>query len=203
MTIFDDPDGYRRWYISHNVTYENERKAVEQFKLRDCLDIGSGPSIFHESMGGNIISLDISEFVLQRIEGDKVQADAHYLPFRDGAFPCIFTSVTICFMDKLEEFMREVERVTKDHFVGCIVKADSSWGQFYTELGKKGHKYYSHAHFITGEEFVKLVNKFFEIDRIVSTLRYNPNGTEVPETPQEGGDGAFVCVKGVKRGSRI
>lgn len=199
MNLFDDPDGYLNWYRVHKVTYENERKVIEMLKLENCIDVGSGPSIFHERINGRVVSVDISELVLQSMKGDKVQAEAHFLPFREGAFPCVFISVTLCFLDNLEEFMREVERVTRSYFVGCVVKADSPWGEFYSQLGSRGHKYYSHAHFISGKDFVTLVSKFFRIEKVLSVLRYGPADQETPEFPREDEEGAYMCIKGVKK----
>ena len=198
MTIFDDPKGYVRWYHEHHTIYENERRAVEELRLQNCLDIGSGPSIFHEVIQGDTVSLDISEFMLQSVEGDRVQGDAHHLPFRYNAFPCVFSSVTICFIERLDEFMAEARRVSRNRFVGCIVRADSSWGEFYSNLGKRGHKYYSKARFISGRDFLTLVGKYFKVRRTVSVLRYGPTDKEVPELPTDDGEGAFMCVEGIK-----
>ncbi|MEM3268651.1 MAG: methyltransferase domain-containing protein [Metallosphaera sp.] len=195
--MFDDPEGYLKWYKTHELTYENERRAIESLNPRDCLDIGSGPSVFHESIKGNVISLDLSEFMLRSVEGDRVLADAHFLPFRERAFPCTFSSVTICFLDNLEDFIKEVKRVTRGYFIGCIVRADSSWGEFYSNLGKRGHKYYSKANFISKADFLTLVRKHFVIDKIASVLRYGPTDQEVREEPI-GEDGAYVCVRGVR-----
>ncbi|QKR00426.1 class I SAM-dependent methyltransferase [Metallosphaera tengchongensis] len=203
MSIFDDPKGYLNWYKNHKVTYENERQAVDALDLKDCLDVGSGPSVFHEALKGEVISLDISEFVLKYIDGDRILADAHYLPFRRDAIPCVFSSVTLCFLDNLEKFFEEANRVTKRTFVSCIVTADSSWGEFYRDLGSRGHKYYSKARFLTRMEFMNLVKKFFEVERVVTTIDYGPMEEEVPEIPKEWGNGAFMCIKGIKRNDQF
>ncbi len=200
MEIFNDPRQYKEWYIKHKKIYENEKKAVEALGLRDCLDIGSGPSIFHEAIQGRVISLDISELMLKEgKEGeDKILADALHLPIRDDSLKCVFISVTVCFINDVDALLREIARVSSSASV-CIVAADSSWGEFYRELGKRGHKYYSRAHFISRNELVKAVSKYFKIVKIVSTLTFSPLEREVEEEPLiNDSSGAFFCVKGIK-----
>lgn len=197
---FNDPEGYVRWYQTHRVTYENELDAVKALALSDCLDVGSGPSVFHEAIGGNVVSLDLSDVTLlyAREGEDRVQADALHMPFRNEAFPCVFSSVTFCFISDLQALLKEIHRVAKETFAGCIVVSDSPWGEFYSSLASAGHKYYSKARFLSREEFLRWVGRFFQIERVVSTLSYGPNQGEKREEPKESEEGSFLCVKGRK-----
>jgi len=197
MEIFNNPNEYKGWYIKHIKIYNSEKKAVELLDLNDCIDIGSGPAIFHEVMKGRTISIDISEFMLKEVNNDKIVADALYLPIRDNAVKCAFVSVTICFISDVEAFIREIWRVATE-INTCIVAKDSPWGEFYEELGKKGHKYYSKAHFISKDELIKYISKYYRIIKIISTLTYSPFDQEKEEEPKLDSSGSYVCVKGIK-----
>lgn len=200
MEIFTDPQGYRKWYELHEKIYESEKNLVAKFTPKDCLDIGAGPGIFHEVFEGNTISLDFSIFMLKEIkrDEDKVLAEAHYLPFRDNAVRCAFVSVTICFLENIEDFYKEVHRVIKDRVITCFIPRDSSWGEYYYALGLKGHKYYSKANFIRKQELYEELNKFFKISRIMSTLFISPNEEERVEDVRNDDSGSFVCVEALK-----
>jgi ubiquinone/menaquinone biosynthesis C-methylase UbiE len=197
MEIFNDPQGYLKWYKRNKMIYESELRAVKRLNLSNCLDIGAGPSVFHEAISGRIISLDISDAMLRLTNPteDKIQADALHLPLRNKSVECTFISVTICFISDVEKLLQEVQRVTKKEFAVCIVPEDSSWGQYYTELGKKRHKYYSKAHFISKKELISLVQQYFEIKDTISTLRYSPFDEPKVEDPEEGLEGSYICVK--------
>jgi len=200
MEIFTDPQGYKKWYENHDKIYESEKNLVAKFNPKDCLDIGAGPGIFHEVFEGNTISLDISIFMLKESERDedKVLADAHYLPFRDNAIKCIFISVSICFLENIEAFYKEVHRVVKERVITCFIPRDSIWGEYYYNLGIKGHKYYSKANFIPKHKLYEELRKFFKISRVMSTLFVSPNGEEKFEDIKNDDSGSFVCVEALK-----
>ncbi|BCU71459.1 class I SAM-dependent methyltransferase [Stygiolobus caldivivus] len=199
MEIFTDPDGYAKWYRIHDKVYESERRLVSSFKLNNCLDVGSGPAIFHETISGNKVSLDLSIFMLTSIpeNEDRVQGDALNLPFRENAFECVFSSVTVCFIDDPKRFVKELKRVTKKRIVICYIPRDSPFGKYYEELGKKGHKYYSQAHFISREDlYHALQSEDMKINLVRSTLfQMEEKIDEVNDTDS----GSFVCVEAVKQ----
>ena len=200
MEIFTDPQGYANWYRVHERIYDSEKKLVSIFKPRNCLDVGSGPGIFHEVFEGSTVSLDLSIFMLKSIQGeDRVLADAMNLPFRDNAFECVFTSVTVCFVSDYKQFIKELKRVTKKRIIVCYVPRDSPFGEYYEELGKKGHKYYSHAHFVSKKElYDALSSEGLKVVKTLSTLFYKPTDEEKVDEIKEGDSGSFVCVEAVK-----
>jgi ubiquinone/menaquinone biosynthesis C-methylase UbiE len=187
-----------RWYEEYKEIYLSELKAVQSLELRNCVDVGSGPGPFHEALKGYIISLDLSLVSLYFTEGDRIQADALYLPFRNGGVPCVFSSVTLCFLEDVEAFMREVARVAKNEVALCVIVSDSPWGKHYMELGKRGHPYYSRARFLSREGFVSLFSKYFDLQRLVSVLTRGPGEEESVEEPS-GGDGSYICALGLSR----
>ncbi|MCG2908979.1 MAG: class I SAM-dependent methyltransferase [Stygiolobus sp.] len=198
MEIFTDPRGYKRWYEIHDKIYESERNLVSLFQPKGCLDVGSSPGIFHEVMN-NTVSLDISIFMLKELpeDEDKVQADALHLPFRENSFRCVFVSVTICFVSDVENFIKELKRVSSHRIIICYIPEDSPYGKFYEELGKKGHKYYSHAHFIKREKLYRILkNEGLKVNRVASTLF---SMDEKDHEIKEGDEGSFVCLEALKQ----
>jgi ubiquinone/menaquinone biosynthesis C-methylase UbiE len=196
VDIFNNVIEYIKWYHIHEKIYESEKRAIKALDLRNCLDIGSGPGVFKDVLGDDSIFLDLSEMMLKETkEGYKVQAEAHFLPFRDKSINCSFVSVTICFLSNLEDFLKEIERVTRNYIGICIIPKDSPWGKYYVELGNRGHKYYSKAKFLTKKELYILISKFFNIEKIVSTITYNPWEEERVEDPKEDDSGSFLCLK--------
>jgi ubiquinone/menaquinone biosynthesis C-methylase UbiE len=197
MKIFKDPFEYKSWYDKHIEIYKSERELVKKLELKDCLDIGSGPSIFHDVIKGRIISLDISKEMLKfaNKEEDKVVGDAQSLPFRDKSIPCAFVSVTACFVNDVKKMIKEIYRVILKELCICIIPKDSTWGEHYFELGKRGHKYYSRARFLTKIELIKIIKEYFDIINVYSTLTYKPGEEEKFEEPIEGFKGSFVCIK--------
>ncbi|AAK42414.1 class I SAM-dependent methyltransferase [Saccharolobus solfataricus] len=194
--LFNDPKSYKRWYELHSKLYENERNVVRSFNLKDCLDVGSGPDIFHEEIGGRIVALDISLLMLKESKSDeKVLADALHLPFRDNSFKCVFSSVTVCFIEDVKGFIREMARITKERAIICFIARDSPWGEYYENLGKSGHKYYSHARFISRREFYVIINDFMKISRIRSTLK-KMSETEIDGVYNDD-SGSFICVEAI------
>ncbi len=194
--LFTDPTGYKAWYVRNAVIYKNELDLVSSFELRNCLDMGSGPGVFHEVMKGETVSIDISLDMLKFVEGDRVLGDVRNLPFRDHAFECVFSSVTVCFVDDISSFFREAARVSKGKVVICFIPLDSPWGSFYSDLGKKGHKYYSKAIFRPFNEILSELSSYIKIEEVRSTLTFGPSERPREEKPLNGKAGSFICVSG-------
>lgn len=196
--LFSNPRNYKRWYELHNKIYESEKNVVRSFDLKDCLDVGSGPGIFHEVMNGYKVSIDISLLMLKESESDdKVLADALYMPFRNRAFKCVFSSVTVCFVSDVRNFIKEIERVTKKRAIICFIPRDSPWGEYYENLGRQGHKMYSHAKFVSRRELYEIINEYMRIKNVKSTLMYLPSDLEKVESVYNNDKGSFVCIEAI------
>lgn len=90
-------------------------EKIEIAKGRRILDLGSGTGYLAEEMGpADVVCTDISINMLQRArsksEGDFVQADAHRLPFRDGAFDGAVSSFALHEVARPETVLKEMFR---------------------------------------------------------------------------------------------
>jgi ubiquinone/menaquinone biosynthesis C-methylase UbiE len=202
---------YRRydlWYEKHPVTAWNElmtvRAAVEGVRREKCLEIGVGTGWFASKVGCWYgVDPSIRMLEVARLRGVEVVAGrGEMLPFRDESFHATLLVVTLCFVDDPQKTILEAYRVTVPggFSVSCIVPRDSMWGQYYTELAKQGHPFYTYARFYTVEEVESMLeNTGFRVESIVSTLTYPP-GEDVYEEPRSyTGREGFACIKAVKQ----
>ncbi len=89
---------------------------------KKILDIATGTGRFAELLqreGGKVVGLDASREMMNRGEADYVLGDAMKLPFEEK---CFDTTVSMRFLHlvgpgNIEDFVKEVGRVTKDKFV--------------------------------------------------------------------------------------
>lgn len=96
-------------------------ELVEPDKKR-ILDIATGTGRFAELLadeGGDVIGLDASSEMLRPRKATYVLGDALKLPFDSGSFD---VSISIRFLhllsaDKIDDFIKEVSRITKNKFV--------------------------------------------------------------------------------------
>ena len=103
---------------------EEIEKLLELVDPEDkrVLDIATGTGRFAEAMeasGGRVTGLDASMEMLKPGRADYLVGDALDLPFKDKAFD-ITTSMRFLHLlrpKQVPEFLKEVERVTKDKFV--------------------------------------------------------------------------------------
>lgn len=91
-------------------------------KDKEILDIATGTGRFAEilsSKGGHLRGLDASREMLMQNEVESVQGDALNLPFEDKSFDMTISMRFFHLLDEedIEDFILEVERVTKDKFV--------------------------------------------------------------------------------------
>ncbi|HEV51608.1 MAG TPA: class I SAM-dependent methyltransferase [Thermoprotei archaeon] len=165
---FDDPDEYMRWYASNPRLYHEELELIRRLDLGNCVDVGSGPSVFHEAISGAVISLDLSYAMLRagRPDEDRIQGSALSLPFRNSCLDCISSIASIMFFKDLSGFLKEARRVLRPGgtLAICSIPLDSQLGKVYVEMGRAGDKYYRNASFLTRDELRSEIGKLFEIE---------------------------------------
>ncbi len=183
---FDNPKEYMRWYAENQDAYREELHVIRAMRLSGCLDVGSGPSVFHEAIEGSVISLDLSYAMLSagKADEDRIQGSALSLPFRDSCVDCVSSFASVMFFGDLVLFLREAWRVLKPGgtLALCAIPSDSQLGRLYAEMGKRGDKYYRDAVFRTKQQLISAIAGLFDVQEVRSAL---------PE-------GSFLCVKARK-----
>jgi len=107
-----------------HVYEERTGKYLSYFKhyvsnARVIVDVGCGAGAFSRALarqGRLVIALDIEERLLREIENpyiEKVCADAHHLPLRDGSVDCVLCLSLLEHLKKPEKCVEELYRVLK------------------------------------------------------------------------------------------
>ncbi len=148
--------------------------------------------------------VDPSEEMLRKAserEIKVVKAIAEELPFPSEFFGAVAIILTLCFLNDPSKALRESFRIlTKGGILLLgIVPRESSWGRFYLEK-KKGHPFYSVAHFHSTQESITLSKEAgFKLESVSSTLFQGPEECPeirpYPSKAQETRRGGFVCIK--------
>ncbi len=91
-------------------------------KNKEILDIASGTGRFAELLsrnGGHVIGLDASREMLIQNKVESIQGDALNLPFKNKSFDITISMrfFHLLNQDDIDDFILEVERVTKEKFV--------------------------------------------------------------------------------------
>ena len=200
---------YDYWYRKHEMVAEAEVKTVSMTKPQGFgMEVGVGSGFFASKVNiqmGLEPALGMAE--LARDRGVMVVAGiGESMPIRDYSLDYVVIIVTICFLDDPKKTLREVHRVLKPggRLITCIVPRESSHGKFYMELGRRGHRFYSTAHFYTVKELVGMLREVgFVIDEeVIATLsRGVGDYYEEPKTVSlgEAEDYGFVCVTATRR----
>lgn len=132
-----------------------------------ALDLGCGTGYFSEQMvkrGAEVVCADLSIGMLKKAKqrcGTSVslyqQADAEQLPFQDGCFDVVFSSLALQWCDDLSLPLREMKRVTCD---GGRVIFSTLLEESLFELKKSWSKIDTHQH----------VNHFITINQVKIAL---------------------------------
>jgi len=206
--IFDIlTDKYDAWYDSEEgrPLYESELKCLRpmvESSPPPILEIGVGTGRFAMHFP-DVTGIDPSLNSLKMAEkrGVKtVQGYGESLPFGDETFGCILIIVTLCFVEKPLEVLREAKRVLRKEgsiIIGLVPK-DSLWGNFYEEKGRSGHPFYSNARFYTLKDVEDMLHAAgLKILRIRSTLLQRPDEPRRLEEPVEGyiNGAGFLCIE--------
>jgi ubiquinone/menaquinone biosynthesis C-methylase UbiE len=208
--VFDTiTDKYDSWYDSDEgkLLYECELlclKPMVENCLPPILEIGVGTGRFAQWFPGAIgIDPAFNALKFAQKRGVKViQAVGEMLPFRNELFSCVMLIVTLCFVQRPIDVLREAKRVLKKDgriIIGLIPK-DSPWGSFYEK--KNGSLFYSAARFYSFKDVKKMMHKVgLKNSMIKSTLLQRPNEDRRTENPAKGfvKRTGFLCIKAKKQ----
>ena len=211
--IFDIlTDEYDAWYDSEDgrPLYESELKCLRplvQGSPGPILEIGVGTGRFAMHFR-DVTGIDpsVNALKIAQKRGVKpVLGHGEDLPFEGETFGCVLIVVTLCFVERPLDVLREAERVLKRDgsiIVGLVPK-DSPWGALYEEKKRAGHPFYSNARFYTMHDLEAMLQiAGLGISRIRSTLLQKPDEPRRIEETEEGfvkGAG-FLCIETKKDG---
>ncbi|ABW01254.1 class I SAM-dependent methyltransferase [Caldivirga maquilingensis] len=197
---------YDSWYSKHQLLAKSEEDTIKALGLSGLgLDVGAGSGFFTRLI--NAIALEPSPGMI-KLAKDRtwavVSGVGELMPIRDSSMDYVIIVVTLCFAMNPEAILRESIRVLKSNgrLVACIVPLESQWGALYSELGSRGHPYYSRARFLTIKQVTEaLIRLGVRVTGYVATLSRGVG--EYYEAPSvinnsDAGRYGFVCVNAVK-----
>jgi len=193
---------YDSWFEKHQESYQSEIAALREFvpATGKGVEIGVGTGRFAGPLGipvGVEPSPRMAELARQR--GICVfEATAEALPFADGEFDFALMVTVICFLDDVEQALREVNRILKLGGILIIgfIDGESALGREYSRK-KDQSKFYRDAVFYSVHELETfLTGAGFSNFAYRQTLFADPgSGTTVEKNH---GKGSFVVVRASK-----
>ncbi len=198
---------YDSWYRRNAYAWASECLCLKLLGLKGVvLDIGVGTGAFRSCVEGFVIGIDpaLNPLTIARNRGvEPVNAFGEALPLRSESVDWIAIVVTICFVDRPLDVLKEAYRVLKrgGYLALCFVPRDSAWGRHYLSKAWRGSRFYSVAKLYSYEEVVAMVTEAgFSYVETVETLCVDPYAPTSIEMPRRGYSGCgFACVKAVKR----
>ncbi len=193
---------YDSWFEKNRFLYELELKAVNQFipnKGRG-VEVGSGTGRFSIPLGIRIgiePSISMGQIAAERGLG-VIGGVAESLPLRSGSFNYVLFVTVICFLNSIQQAMKESFRILDSGgglIIGFIDK-NSRLGKYYEERAvRKG--YYKDSHFYSVRDIEKiLIETGFKSFEFVQTIIDDKAGNIVTDKISNGyGEGSFVVVK--------
>ncbi len=200
---------YDAWY-EDNLLFANELKAIKALGPweRPALEVGVGTGRFATALEIEFgLDPTFEMLALARNRGIRcVCGLAEALPFRDQSLATVAFFFTLCFILQKKAALKEAFRVLKvgGRVLLGMVPRESSWGQFYTQKGQKGHPLYRFAQFLTLDEALALAKEVgFSLGRSSSILFFKPEESPRPESPRSGlaSEAGFVVLELIKKAS--
>lgn len=197
---------YDSWYSKHQLLAKSEEDVIKALSLSGIgLDVGAGSGFFTRLI--NAIALEPS-LAMIKLAKDRtwavVSGVGELMPIRDSSMDYVIIVVTLCFAMNPEAMLRESIRVLKSNgrLVACIVPLESPWGALYSELGSRGHPYYSRARFLSVKWITETLTRLgVKVTGYVATLsRGVGEYYEAPSNVDHANAGkyGFVCINAVK-----
>ncbi|MEM3833302.1 MAG: class I SAM-dependent methyltransferase [Thermoprotei archaeon] len=172
---------------------------------KPSIEVGVGPGFF--ALAANIDtgldpSINMLKLAKDRGIDNLILGVGEHMPLRDSTFGSTLIVVTLCFVDDPLTALKESYRVLRrgGYIVTCIIPRDSPWGKYYSDLGVKGHRFYSRAKFYTINEVIEMLEiSGFKILDFGGTLSTSPNEAPRVEEPSTDINGKnFICIKAIK-----
>ena len=105
-------------YLSYFKHYVNSARVI--------VDVGCGAGAFSKALACGkrlVIALDIEEGLLKEVQKpyiERVCADAHHIPLREGSVDCVLTLSLLEHLEKPEKCVKELYRVLRHGGIAII-----------------------------------------------------------------------------------
>ncbi len=169
---------YEQWYDEHPREYGDQieflKKILPQGK---GIEIGVGTGRFASALGIEFGIDYVPEMVeTSRRKGIKAYlSDAAHLPFEDKSFDYSFSIVTMCFLDRPLEALKESRRIAKE-VVTVILDKDCEYIQ---NIIRDPRGFYRYATFFSEKELVEIYKEAGFADlRVISESFKTSDGQE-------------------------
>ncbi len=197
---------YDKWFLDNEFVYLSELKAIKFFykNIGLNIEIGVGSGKFANPL--NIkFGIEPSPAMIKKISENYnihvIRSIAERIPLKSNVFDSALLVTTICFVDDVEQTIKEVKRILKHggQVIIAFVDKKSQLGNMY-QKNKQNSKFYKDAIFYSTGDIVKLlVNNNFENIRIIQTVFGDYKKiNKIQEFKNGYGEGNFVVIKGEK-----
>jgi SAM-dependent methyltransferase len=197
---------YDRWFDQHETIYLSELHAVRALlpERSRSVEIGVGTGRFAEPLGITCgVEPSAAMRAMARRRGiDVVEAVGESLPFGEASFDLVLMVTTLCFLDDVDQALREAHRILADggYIVVGLLDRETELGRSY-EARKGESEFYRTARFLSSAEvFDALSWAGFRDLSSVQTIFGLSSGRGENLFPVEPGcgRGLFVVVRGLK-----
>lgn len=196
-------DRYESWFETYEAAYESEIEALRSLQPAGGrgLEIGVGTGRFADPLDFAFGVDPAPEMLVQaRDRGISVtRGVAESLPYTADSFDSGLVVTTICFVDDVDQTLREAARVLRPggHLLLGYIDKESRVGRRYQEI-KDENPFYRDARFLATEEVTQGLETIgFEDIQIRQTIFQLPAEMDGPDPVRDGfGDGSFVALRG-------
>lgn len=195
---------YEEWFVRNKFAYESELRAVRiLLPMGDGVEVGVGSGRFAAPFEVKLgIDPSIEMMKVAKKRGiETVGGIAEALPLRSSQFNFVLMITTICFLNSVEEGVKEAYRVLKHggSLIIGFIDRNSPIGRLY-QKHKEENVFYRVATFFTVDEVIASIKKvgFNNLSFAQTIFCPLPEITTVEPVKKGYGEGSFVTVKAIK-----
>jgi len=197
-------DRYERWFEEHRYAYLSELEAVIRLIPEgNGMEVGVGSGRFAGPLGIKIGVEPSSRMaeIARRRGIEVINGVAEDLPFEDDVFDFVLMVTTICFLDDVEEALREAHRVLKrgGSIIIGFIDRESPIGEEYLKH-KEENVFYREATFYSVPEILSFLKDFRDMSALQTIFRPLDSIDSLEPVLEGYGEGSFVVIRVVKEG---
>lgn len=192
---------YEEWFENNKLAYLSELEALKSLLPKGKgMEIGVGTGRFAEPLGIKF-GIDPSFSMLKVARKRKMKVVGgigENLPIKDNSFDFALITTTLCFLENVEETLKEIKRILKKkgYLILAFIDRESFMGKLYQKKKDK-NPFYKFANFYSVKEVKEKLKKAgFSNPEIKQTLFSFSEELDSIDNIKEGyGEGGFVIIK--------